>query len=71
MGIIYRNMVINPELSKVILGLKNPKISSFEYNKKYYNKNDLNSIKLNYEIYSEIGLKDSLGTPLLAPVNKL
>ena len=26
--------IINPELSKVILGLKRSKISSFEYNKK-------------------------------------
>ena len=57
--------IINPELSKIILDLKGPEISSVEYIKKDEEGEVLNSIKLNYEIYLENELKDSLGTPLI------
>ena len=57
--------IINPELSKIILDLKGPEISSVEYIQKDEEGEVLNSIKLNYEIYLENELKDSLGTPLI------
>ena len=42
--------IINPELSKIILDLKGPEISSVEYIQKDEEGEILNSIKLNYEI---------------------
>ena len=63
--------IINPELSKIILDLKGPEISSVEYIQKDEEGDDLISIKLNYEIYLENELKDSLGTPLIIYLENL
>ena len=57
--------IINQEISKIILDLKGPEIVSVEYIQKDEEGEDLKSIKLNYEIYSENEFKDSLGTPLI------
>ena len=57
--------ILNPEISKIILDLKGPEISSVEYIQKDEEGEVLKSIKLNYEIYFENEFKDSLGTPLI------
>ena len=57
--------IINPEISRIILDLKGPEILSVDFIEKDEEGEDLNSIKLNYEIYSENEFKDSLGTPLI------
>ena len=57
--------IINIDLSKIILDLKGPEILSVEYIQKDEDGEDLQSIKLNYEIDSENEFKDSLGTPLV------
>ena len=57
--------ILNPEISRIILDLKGPEIVSIEFIQKDEEGKDLNSIKLNYEIYLENKLKDSLGTPLI------
>ena len=45
--------ILNPEISKIILDLKGPEISSVEYIQKDEEGEVLKSIKLNYEIYFE------------------
>jgi leukotriene-A4 hydrolase len=57
--------IINPEISRIILDLKGPEILYVDFIEKDEEGEDLNSIKLNYEIYSENEFKDSLGTPLI------
>mgnify|MGYP002626235169 FL=1 len=57
--------IINKEISRIILDLKGPEILSVEYIQKDEDGEDLQSIKLNYEIDSENEFKDSLGTPLV------
>ena len=57
--------ILNPEISRIILDLKGPEITSVEFIQKDEDGEDLNSITLNYEIYLENEFKDSLGTPLI------
>ncbi len=57
--------ILNSDVSKIVLDLKGPEISSVEYIQKDEEGEIIKSIKLNYEIYLENEFKDSLGTPLV------
>ena len=57
--------ILSSEIPKIILDLKGPKIVSIEYIVKNQKSEEIKTISLSYEIYSENQYKDSLGTPLI------
>ena len=63
--------ILSSEIPKIILDLKGPEIVSIEYIVKNQKSEEIKTISLSYEIYSENQYKDSLGTPLIISLENI